>query len=98
VDMNDPFGGPGNLHPTQSTFDVNHKPARATMRWELEANGCYLLVTEGVDQKGAPKVEKPQHLRPDGVASPVDGLPGLTSVTTRPNRNTIRAEVRREDG
>jgi len=37
-------------------------------------------------------------LRPDGVAYPVEGLPGLTSVTTRPNPNTIRTEAKREDG
>ena len=42
--------------------------------------------------------EKPQRLRPDGVAYPVDGFPGVTSVTTRQNGNTIRAEAKREDG
>ena len=33
-----------------------------------------------------------------GAGYPVDGLPGLTSVTTRPNPHTVRAEVKREDG
>ena len=31
------------------------------------------------------------------VWHPVDGFPGLTSVTTRPDRNTSRAEAKRED-
>ena len=55
-------------------------------------------VAEGVDEKGRPCAEKPQRLVPDGQAYPVENLPGLTSVTTRPDPHTIRAEVRREDG
>jgi hypothetical protein len=68
------------------------------MRWELGADGTYVLLAEGVDAKGERCAEKPQRMRPDGVAYPVDGFPGLTSVTTRPDRNTIRAEARRDDG
>jgi hypothetical protein len=98
VDMNDPFVGTWTLNPTRSVFDANHKPARATMRWEVDDEGTYALFAAGVDAKGAPCEEKPQRLRPDGVAYPVDGFPGLTSVTTRPNGNTIRAEAKREDG
>jgi hypothetical protein len=96
--MDDPFVGTWTLNPTQSAFDANHKPAAATMTWELDADGTYLLLAEGVDAKGERCREKPQRLRPDGVAYPVEGLPGLTSVTTRPNPNTIRAEAKREDG
>ena len=96
--MSDPFVGTWTLNPTHSTFDANHKPTRATMRWELDAEGTYALFAAGVDAKGAPCEEKPQRLRPDGVAYPIDGFPGLTSVTTRPNGNTIRAEAKREDG
>jgi hypothetical protein len=68
------------------------------MTWELDADGNYLLIAEGVDGNGHPCREKPQRLCPDGVAYPVEGLPGLTSVTTRPNPHTIRAEAKREDG
>jgi hypothetical protein len=68
------------------------------MTWELDADGTYLLLAEGVDGKGERCREKPQRLRPDGVAYPIEGLPGLTSVTTRPNPNTIRAEAKRVDG
>ena len=96
--MNDPFVGTWTLNPTQSAFDANHKPSEATMTWALEADGAYLLLAEGVNAKGERCREKPQRLRPDGVAYPVEGLPGLTSLTTRPNPNTIRAEAKREDG
>ena len=96
--MNDPFVGTWTLNPTRSAFDANHKPRQGTMRWELNADGTYLLLADGVDADGNRCEEKPQRLRPDGVACPVDGLPGLTSVTTRPDRNTIRAEARRQDG
>ena len=68
------------------------------MTWKLEADGTYTLLAAGVDAKGERCEEKPQRLRPDGVAYPVDGFPGLASVTTRPNQNTIRAEAKREDG
>jgi hypothetical protein len=68
------------------------------MKWELQADGTYLMLGSGIDAKGTHVEEKPQRLRPDGVAYPVDGFAGLTSVTTRPNPNTIRAEARREDG
>jgi hypothetical protein len=96
--MRDPFVGTWTLNPMRSVFDANHKPAQATMRWELDAEGTYALFAAGVDAKGAPCEEKPQRLRPDGVGYPIDGFPGLTSVTTRPDPNTIRAEARREDG
>jgi hypothetical protein len=94
--MDDPFVGTWTLNPTQSV-DANHKPAAATMTWELDEDGTYLLLAEGVDAKSKRCREKPQRLRPDGVAYPVEGLPGLTAVTTRPNPNTIRAEAKRED-
>jgi hypothetical protein len=98
VDMSDPFVGTWTLNPTRSAFDANHKAREATMSWELEADGTYVLLAAGVDAKGNPCEERPQRLRPDGVAYPVDGFPGLTSVTTRPNPNTIRAEAKRQDG
>jgi hypothetical protein len=98
ADMSDPFVGTWTLNPMRSAFDPNHKPAQATMRWELDADGTYVLFAAGVDAKGNPCEEKPQRLRPDGLAYPIDGFPGLTSVTTRPGRNTIRGEAKREDG
>lgn len=96
--MDDPFVGTWILNPTRSEFDANHKPMAGTMTWQLETGGTYLLLADGVDAKGNRCAEKPQRMRPDGVAYAVEGLPGLTSVTTRPNRNTIRAEAKREDG
>jgi hypothetical protein len=68
------------------------------MTWQLDPDGTYLLLAAGVDAMGRPCEEKPQRLQPDGVTRPVEGFRGLSSVTTRPNRNTIRAEAKREDG
>ena len=96
--MNDPFVGTWTLNRAQSAFDVNHQPSEATMTWVLDPDGAYVLLAEGLNAKGERCTEKAQRLRPDGVAYPVDGLPGLISVTTRPNPNTIRAEAKREDG
>jgi len=96
--MNDPFVGTWTLNPTQSAFDANHRPLAGSMTWTLDEDGAYVLLAAGVNTKGDRCEEKPQRLRPDGVARPVDGFAGLTSVTTRPNRNTIRAEAKREDG
>jgi hypothetical protein len=98
ADMSDPFVGTWTLNPIRSAFDPNHMPSQATMTWELDADGTYLLRAAGLDAKGKRCEEQPQRLRPDGAAYPVDGFPGLTSVTTRPNPNTIRAEAKREDG
>lgn len=94
----DPFIGTWTLNPVRSDFDPNHRPSKATMTWQRGEHGDYLLLAEGVDDKGRPCVEKPQRLLPDGKAHPVEGLPGLTTLTTRPDAHTIRAEARREDG
>jgi hypothetical protein len=96
--MSDPFVGTWSLNPKRSAFDPNHKPSEATMTWKLETDGTYVLLAAGVDAKGERCEEKPQRLHPDGVAYPVEGFPGLASVTTRPNQHTIRAEAKREDG
>jgi hypothetical protein len=96
--MDDPFVGTWSLNPMRSEFDANHKPTQAAMTWQLDAGGTYVLQAEGVDAKGNRCTEKPQRMRPDGVAYAVEGLPGLMSVTTRPSANTIRAEAKREDG
>jgi hypothetical protein len=96
--MHDPFVGGWTLNVARSDFDPNHRPMQAKMTWELDADGSYLLLAEGTNETGTPCSEKPQRLFPNGNAYPVENLPGLTCVTTRPNRNVIRAEVKREDG
>lgn len=96
--MHDPFAGTWKLNPGRSVFDPNHRPADATMRWQLEAEGGYLLLGEGVDEHGRPCTEKPQLLVPDGKAYPVENLPGLKVVTSRLGDHTLRTEARREDG
>ena len=96
--MHDPFVGTWKLNPGRSQFDPNHQPREATMRWQIESDVGYLLLAEGLDEKGAHVAEKPQKLFPDGRGYPVENFPGLKCVTSRPNANTVRAEVKREDG
>jgi hypothetical protein len=96
--MHDPFVGTWKLNPGRSEFDPNHRPSEATMRWELEADGGYLLLAEGIDEKGERCAEKPQKLFPDGRPYRVENLPGLTCIASRPDVNTLRADVKREDG
>lgn len=96
--MRDPFVGTWKLNPGKSTFDSNHRPSGGTMRWEVGADGTYLMNAAGTNEKGEPVAERPQHLNPDGRPYPVPDFPGLVSITTRVAPNTIRAEARREDG
>jgi hypothetical protein len=96
--MLDPFIGTWTLNPAKSTLDPNHRPAAATMRWESEAEGGYLMIAEGVNGKQERVSERPQRFVPDGRPVPLPDFPGLVTVTTRPDARTIRAEVRREDG
>src|SRR5262245_54589215 len=96
--MNDPFVGAWKLNVARSEFDPNHRPSQGTMTWQLEPDGAYVMLAEGVTDKGNRVTEKPQRLFPDGKPYPIESLPGLTSRTRRPDRNTIRAEVQREDG
>jgi hypothetical protein len=96
--MNDPFLGTWKLNPEKSQFDPNHRPTGATMRWQLQADGSYLMEAEGTDARGQKVTERPQTLVPDGQGYPVPDFPGLKTFTTRPEANALRAEVRREDG
>jgi hypothetical protein len=96
--MHDPFAGTWKLNPGRSEFDPNHRPTEATMRWEARTDGSYVMTAAGVSEKGEPVTERPQTLVPDGQAYPVPNFPGLSAVTTRPDPNTIHAEVKREDG
>jgi hypothetical protein len=96
--MLDPFIGTWTLSPEKSTFDPNHRPAAATMRWESQPDGAYLMTAAGVNARQEPVSERPQRLVPDGRPVPVPDFPGLVTVTSRPHARTIRAEVRREDG
>jgi hypothetical protein len=96
--MHDPFVGTWKLNPSKSLFDRNHRPSDATMTWQLEADGAYLLLAEGVNEKGEPCAEQPQKMFPDGKGYPVPQMPGLTATTRRPDPFTLRAQVQREDG
>lgn len=96
--MHDPFVGTWKLNPSKSLFDRHHRPSGATMTWQLEADGAYLLQAEGVNEKGERCTEQPQRMFPDGKGYPVAQMPGLTAITRRPDPFTLRAEVHREDG
>ena len=96
--MHDPFVGTWKLNPEKSNFDANHRPGGGTMRWELGPDGAYLMTAHGQNAKGEAVAERPQTLIADGRAYPVQDFPGLVSVTTKPEPNTLRAEARREDG
>lgn len=96
--MQDPFVGTWRLNPGSSTFDPNHRPREGTMRWQLDADGHYLLTAEGTNEKGEKCTERPQRFIPDGEAHPVPDFPGLSLVTSRLAPNTIEGRCRREDG
>jgi hypothetical protein len=94
--MSDPFVGVWTLNPMRSAFDANHRPARATMRWELDGDGSYMLFTEGVDETGRNCQEKPQRLRPDGLALPDRQLPraDIRDDAAQPRHDSSRGEAR----
>ena len=96
--MHDPFVGTWTLNPAKSQFDANHRPSEASMRWQVEPDGGYLMLAEGVNEKGERVAEKPQKLFAYGRPYPVENFPGLKCITRRPEPNAIRAEVTREDG
>jgi hypothetical protein len=96
--MYDPFPGTWKLKPEASQFDPNHRPGSATMVLEAEPDGVYVLKAEGIDAKGEKCVEKPARIVPDGQDHPLPGFPGLIVTAHRADANTIRTEVRREDG
>lgn len=96
--MRDPFIGTWKLNPARSSFDPNHRPTEATMRWTLLSDGSYEMRATGTGEKGEHVEEKPQILIPDGKPHPVPNFAGLSSITTRPNPHTIEAAARREDG
>jgi hypothetical protein len=96
--MHDPFVGTWKLNPAKSLFDRNHRPTAGTMTWQLEADGGYLLLAEGLDEKGEPCVERPQKMFADGKPYPVPQMPGLVAVTSRPDPHTLVAQAKRDDG
>ena len=96
--MQDLLIGTWKLNPDRSEFDSNHRPSAGTMVFELTPEGHYTLTAEGVTEKGEKCTERPTTLIPDGKEHPVPDFPGLIGIVTRPDLNTLAAEVRREDG
>jgi hypothetical protein len=93
--MSDPFVGTWTLNAAQSEFDANHRPTEATMVFELDTEGHYLMKGQGINTKGERVAERPAKFILDGKEHPI---PGLTAVSTRPDPNTIQGEARKEDG
>ncbi len=92
------FVGAWKLVPAKSTFDANHRPSEATMVFELESEGHYVMRAEGVNGEGKKIAEKPQHFITDGQQRPVPELPELIVVATLPDAKTLHAKVTRPDG
>ena len=95
--MQDPLIGTWKLNADRSEFDPNHRPSAGTMVLELTPEGHYALTAEGVTETGEKCKERRTKLIPDGKEHPVPDFPGLVSIVTRPDLNTLAAEVRRED-
>lgn len=96
--MADPFVGTWKLNVAKSQFDENHRPTGGTLRFELDAEGVYLMTAEGTKPNGERVAERPQKFIPDGKPHPIPNLTGLSATACRPDANTIAAEARREDG
>ena len=96
--MTDRFVGTWKLNVARSQFDQNHQPTAGTMVMAIDAQGEYLMNAHGLNAKGEPVTERPSRLVPDGQPHPIPDLPGLSTVTTRPDANTLHTEARREDG
>jgi hypothetical protein len=94
----DPFVGVWKLNPAQSEFDANHRPSEATMVFEIDPDGHYLMNAEGLNGQGQKVAEKPQRFIPDGQARPLPEFPQLTVLSTRPDPNTLHTKVTRPDG
>jgi hypothetical protein len=89
VNGQDPFSGTWKMNAEKSTFDVNHRPSEATMRFERQPDG-YLMLAEGMSD-GKPVQERPQHFILDGKERPVPDLPQITVISTCPDPNTIHS-------
>jgi hypothetical protein len=94
----DPFVGTWKLNVERSEFDANHRPSAATMVFELDSRGNYLMKAEGAKANGEKVAERPVQFIPDGKEHQLPDFPGLKTVYTRPHPNTITGAVTREDG
>ena len=96
--MQDGLLGTWKLDKDKSEFDPNHRPAEATLVFELDAQGAYVMKAEGTKESGERVVERPQVFLVDGQAHDVPGFSGLRLVCARLDGNAMRAEVKRDDG
>ena len=92
--MTDAFVGNWKLDVKQSEFDPKYVPAAGTVLFELDPEGCYLMTAEGITSAGERVAERPQRFVTDGKEHSVADIPGLTTVSTRPDPNTLVGEGR----
>ena len=93
----DPFDGTWMLNPQKSHFDPNHRPSKATMRWERTADG-YTMTAEGVAGDGSVVREKPATFVPDGKDHEIPGVSGCTAAVSRPSPCVLEVESRNVGG
>ncbi len=96
--MTDHFAGTWKLNVARSEFDPHHRPSEGTMVISVDGTGEILMIARGVNAKGEAVSERPNRLIPDGQPHALPDLPGLATVTTRPDAWTLHSEARREDG
>jgi len=96
--MQDPFIGTWTLNVGKSQFDANHRPQAGTIVLQIDSEGYYVQMAEGINEKGEKVAERPQRYIADGQDHPIPGLPGLSYRATRVDANTLRGEAKREDG
>lgn len=94
----DPFAGTWNLNPAKSQFDPNHRPFQATITFEVQPDGSYVMQAEGTEEGGQKVKEHPRRVFVDGQPRPIPEMPALSAVATKPDPRTIRGEARRQDG
>ena len=94
----DPFVGTWTLDVALSQFGPDHRPTEATLVFEIDGEGHYVMRAEGRNAKGEKVAERPQRFITDGVERPVPDFPQLLVVSTRPDPNTLKTVVRRPDG
>ena len=94
INHNDAFSGTWKMNPPQSSFDANHQPSQGTLRFEPQAVG-YRMYAAGVCD-GRHVEEQTQTFMLDNHEYPVPGAPGVVTISSRPNANTIHAIARNQ--
>ena len=90
----DPFTGTWTLNREKSSFDPNHSPMAAQMRWERTID-VYQMRAEGQKEDGQVVVDQATFIL-DGRERPVAAAPGFTICCEQPDPNTLRTFGRKD--